>query len=49
MHLYHDPNRHFIHTPSIFIALTFDLDLQNIEKSQQTFLEPTRQDEQFDI
>ena len=25
MHLYHDPNRHFIHTLSIFLALTFDL------------------------
>ena len=32
MHLYHDPNRHFVHTPSIVIALTFDLDLQNIGK-----------------
>ena len=32
MHLYQDPNHHFIHGPSIFIALTFDPDLQNIGK-----------------
>ena len=32
MQLYHDPDRHFIHTPSSFIAITFDLDLQNIGK-----------------
>ena len=49
MQLHLDPDRHFIQTPSTFIAITFDLDLQNIGKLQQTFLEPTRQDEQFDI
>ena len=38
----------YIHRP-LSLRLPLTLTFKTLEKLQQTFLEPTRQDEQFDI